>query len=81
MNMKNVTYLEDTATNDGGFNTIRNLSYHAENISDNVLMLHVTHFDPEKSEKVGIYKHGIPRKRHKNKRIFGMNEIRNAGRN
>jgi len=81
MNMKNVTYLEDVASNDGGFNTIRNLSYHVENVSDNVLMLHVTHFDPEKSEKEGIYKHGIPRKKHKNKRICGMSEILKAGRN
>ena len=52
MNMKNVTYQEDVATNDGGFNTIRNLSYNVQNISNNVLMLHVTHFDPEKPEIV-----------------------------
>ena len=63
-----------------GFNTIRNLSYNVQNISNNVLMLHVTHFDPEKPESEGIYKHGIPAPSHKNKRIFGMNEIRRAAR-
>ena len=79
MNMKNVTYLQDAASNDGGFNTLRNLTYDIETISDNVLMLHVEHFDTEKPENEGIYKTGVPRRAHKNKRIFGLNEIRRAG--
>ena len=80
INKKNVTYLEDAASNDGGFNTIRNLRYNVENISDNILMLHVTYFDAEKPEDEGIYKTGIPASTYKNKRIFGMNEIRRARR-
>jgi len=80
MNMKNVTYMEDAASNDGGINTIRNLRYNVENISDNILMLHVTYFDAEKPEDEGVYKTGIPASTHKNKRIFGMNEIRRARR-
>ena len=79
MNMKNVTYLQDAASNDGGFNTLRNLTYDIETISDNVLMLHVEHFDTEKPENEGIYKTGVPRRAHKNKRIFGLNEIRRGG--
>ena len=80
INMKNVTYMEDAASNYGGFNTIRNLTYNVENLSDNVLMLHVTYFDAEKAEDEGIYKTGIPASTYKNKRIFGMNEIRRARR-
>ena len=49
--MKNVTYMADVPSNDGGFNTLKNITYDIESISDNVLMLHVTHFDAEKTGK------------------------------
>jgi len=78
MNIKNVTYLADAASTDGGFNTLKNITYDIESISDNVLMIHVTHFDTEKSENEGIYKTGVPRRVYKNKRIFGLNEIRRS---